>query len=180
MRILIVAAALAAASPAAAFSAQAPRPGEAATPSTPAPASPTAAQPTPEAPRSLADKITPGAERCSWLIRTNGKLEKNDAPDLDLIRTTAALTPPAGPGKLEGVYCERDSMAPGEHDDRVPLQLGVPLFLNGPTGMTTVSLKDGRFNIAYSKGATLSETLQQAVRNVVLRWEYRAANQTPR
>jgi len=154
----------------------APTPGTVATPSSPpaTAASPTV-QTTPPAQRSIITKITPSAELCSWLIRVNGALTKEEAPTLDLIRTTTPLQRPTTAGRLEGVYCERDSMVPGEQDDRVPVQLGVPLFINGPTGMTTVSVKDRKFSIAYSRGATITAEQEQAVKNVVLRWEYRAS-----
>lgn len=125
--------------------------------------------------RSIATRLTPSVETCSWLVRVNGALRKEPAPTLDIIRTSTALQRPAVAGQLQGVYCERDSMVPGEWDDRVPLQLGVPLFINGPGGMTTVALKDQRFQISFSKDSTMTALQQEAVRNVVLRWEARSA-----
>ena len=66
-------------------------------------------------------------------------------------------------------------MVPGEQDDRVPRQLGVPLFINGPGGITTVGIKDKRYQITFSDNATMTKLQQDAVRNVVLRWEARTA-----
>lgn len=125
--------------------------------------------------RSIAARITPSVENCSWLLRVNGALVREPVRGIDLIRTTTPLQRPANPGALEGVYCERDSVVPGEQDDRIPRQLGVPLFINGPGGMTTVAIKDGIFRISLSKEATLTDAQKEAMRNVILRWEYRAA-----
>ena len=129
--------------------------------------------------RSITSRLTPSVETCSWLVRVNGALKKEPAPTLDIIRTSTPLQRPGIPGQLQGVYCERDSMVPGEWDDRVPLQLGVPLFINGPGGMTTVALKDRRFQISFSKDSTMTALQQEAVRHVVERWEARAAAATP-
>lgn len=125
--------------------------------------------------RSITTRLTPSVETCSWLVRMNKVLKREPAPTLDIIRTSTPLRRPAMTGELQGVYCERDSMVPGEWDDRVPLQLGVPLFINGPGGVTTVALKDQRFQISFSKEATMTPLQQQAVRHVVERWEARAA-----
>lgn len=125
--------------------------------------------------RSITSRLTPSVETCSWLVRVNGALKKEPAPALDIIRTSTALQRPAITGQLQGVYCERDSMVPGEWDDRVPLQLGVPLFINGPGGMTTVAVKDQRFQVSFSKDSTMTTLQQEAVRHVVERWEARAA-----
>ena len=125
--------------------------------------------------RSIAARITPSVENCSWLLRVNGQLSREPIRGIDLIRTTTPLARPANPGTLEGVYCERDSMVPGEQDDRVPRQLGVPMFINGPSGMVTVTIKDGVFRISLSKDTTLTDAQTEAMRNVILRWEARAA-----
>ncbi len=125
--------------------------------------------------RSIAGRLTPSVETCSWLVRVNGALKREPAPTLDIIRTSTPLQRPGVAGQLQGVYCERDSMVPGEWDDRVPLQLGVPLFINGPGGMTTVAIKDQRFQVSFSKDSTMTTLQQEAVRHVVERWEARAA-----
>lgn len=125
--------------------------------------------------RSITTRLTPSVETCSWLVRTNKVLNREPAPTLDIIRTSTALRRPAITGQLQGVYCERDSMVPGEWDDRVPLQLGVPLFINGPGGMTTVALTDQRFQVSFSRDSTMTPLQQEAVRHVVERWEARAA-----
>ncbi len=125
--------------------------------------------------RSITSRLTPSVETCSWLVRVSGALKKEPAAGLDIIRTSTPLQRPAITGQLQGVYCERDSMVPGEWDDRVPLQLGVPLFINGPGGMTTVALKDRRFQISFSKDSTMTALQQEAVRHVVERWEARTA-----
>ena len=125
--------------------------------------------------RSITSRLTPSVETCSWLVRTNKVLNREPAPTLDIIHTSTPLGRPAMTGQLQGVYCERDSMVPGEWDDRVPLQLGVPLFINGPGGMTTVALKDQRFQVSFSRDSTMTPLQQEAVRHVVERWEARAA-----
>lgn len=129
--------------------------------------------------RSITTRLTPSVETCSWLVRVNKVLKRDPAPTLDIIRTSTPLQRPAVNGQLQGLYCERDSMVPGEWDDRVPVQLGVPLFINGPGGMTTVALKDRRFQISFSKEATMTGLQQEAVRHVVERWEARAAMPGP-
>ena len=139
------------------------------------PADDEAVMTTDPAARSIAARITPSVENCSWLLRVNGTLTREPIRGIDLIRSTTPLARPSNPGTLEGVYCERDSMVPGEQDDRVPRQLGVPIFINGPSGLTTVALKDGLFRISLSKEATLTDAQKEAMRNVVLRWEARAA-----
>jgi hypothetical protein len=126
--------------------------------------------------RSIATRLTPSVETCSWLLRVNGALTKVAAPTLDLIHTTTPVAKPApDAGTLQGVYCERDTMVPGEQDDRVPRQLGVPLFINGPGGVTTVTIKDQKFAVSFSKDATMTAAQQDAVRGVVARWEARDA-----
>lgn len=135
--------------------------------------------PSSPATRSIASRLTPSVETCSWLVRANGALKKEPADGLDIIRTSSALQRPTVTGQLQGVYCERDSMVPGEWDDRVPLQLGVPLFINGPGGMTTVAIKDRRYQVSFSRGATMTPLQQESVRGVVERWEARAAAATP-
>lgn len=125
--------------------------------------------------RSIAARITPSVENCSWLLRVNGTLTREPVRGIDLIRSTTPLQRPANAGTLEGVYCERDSVVPGEQDDRVPRQLGVPMFINGPGGMTTVAIKDGIFRVSLSKDATLTDAQKVAIQNVILRWEHRAA-----
>jgi hypothetical protein len=131
--------------------------------------------PSSPATRSITSRLTPSVETCSWLVRANGALKKEPATGLDIIRTSSALQRPTVTGQLQGVYCERDSMVPGEWDDRVPLQLGVPLFINGPGGMTTVAIKDRRYQVSFSRGSTMTPLQQEAVRHVVERWEARAA-----
>lgn len=125
--------------------------------------------------RSIAARITPSVENCSWLLRVNGSLAREPVRGIDLIRTDTPLQRPTNPGTLEGVYCERDSVVPGEQDDRIPRQLGVPLFINGPGGMVTVAIKDGIYKISLSKDATLTDAQKEAMRNVILRWEARTA-----
>jgi len=125
--------------------------------------------------RSIAARITPSVENCSWLLRVNGTLTREPLRGIDLIRSTTALTRPTSTGNLEGVYCERDSVVPGEQDDRVPRQLGVPLFINGPGGMVTVAIKDGLYRFSISKDATITDAQREAMRNVILRWEARGA-----
>jgi len=183
MRRLIFAAALTAlATPALA---QGPTP----RPTTPAPATPTTAPPVEGAPmqtfpsdpagRSITTRLTPSVESCSWLLRVNGTLTKLDDPNLKLIDVTGPMARPTSPGKLEGVYCERDSMVPGETDQRVPRQLGVPLFINGPTGVTTVTIKDQHYQVTFSENSRLTATQQDSVRGVVLRWEARTGATEP-
>ena len=135
--------------------------------------------PSSPATRSITSRLTPSVETCSWLVRSNGALKKEPAAGLDIIRTSSALQRPTFAGQLQGVYCERDSMVPGEWDDRVPLQLGVPLFINGPGGMTTVAIKDHRYQVSFSRGATMTPLQQESVRGVVDRWEARAAAPAP-
>lgn len=183
MRRLIIVAALTALAAPAFAQGPAPRPTTAA-PATPATASPAEGAPMQTFPsdpagRSITTRLTPSVESCSWLLRVNGTLTKVDAPDLKLIDVTGPLARPTAPGKLEGVYCERDSMVPGETDHRVPRQLGVPLFINGPTGVATVTIKDQRFQVTFSENSRLTATQQESVRGVVLRWEARTGATEP-
>jgi len=125
--------------------------------------------------RSIGARIQPSVENCSWLLRVNGQLSREPIRGIDLIRSTTPLTRPTAAGTLEGVYCERDSVVPGEQDDRVPRQLGVPLFINGPGGLITVAIKDGVYRLSLGKDATVTDAQKEAMRNVVLRWEARSA-----
>jgi len=166
-RLIIALAACAVALPAAAQPTT-PRPDVAS-----APTPPVSPVTTPPVERSIAFRVTPTRETCSWLVRTNGVLTKLDATPPRLLTTEGQLTLPIASGKLEGIYCERDSMVPAENDDRVP-RMGIPLFLNGPSGLTTVRIANGRYNVTFSEKSTMTKEQQDAVRAVVARWEARA------
>jgi hypothetical protein len=165
MRLLSAVLAIAAASPATA-NAPLPRPAQ-------APGAATASAPVPAPPR--VDALVPTAERCSYLVRRGAKLDKDDAPWLVLLNTTDRLARPTTTGQLQGVYCERDSLVPGENDDRVPMQLHVPLFINAPGGMTVVDIKDRRFQVRAAQGANLTSPVRSAISGVVQRWQAKPA-----
>lgn len=180
MRRLILAAAVSALAATAAWAqGPAPRPTTPAPATAPAEGAPMQTFPSDPAGRSITTRLTPSVETCSWLLRVNGTLTKVDAPDLKLITTAGPVTPPPATGKLEGVYCERDSMVPGETDHRIPRQLHVPLFINGPTGVTTVVIKNQRFQVTFSENSRLTPQQQESVRGVVLRWESRVGATEP-
>lgn len=134
------------------------------------------ASPAPSPTPAAGNSIVPTAESCSYLIRRETKLDKDDAPWLVLLNTTDRLTPPATTGQLQGVYCERDSLVPGEYDDRVPMQLHVPLFINAPGGMTVVDIKDRRFQVRAAQGTELTPAVRSAISAVVQRWQARPAS----
>jgi hypothetical protein len=139
---------------------------------------PLAAQAQPAAqPAAQADPaavLSPTVENCSWLVRREGTLDKDDAPWLRPLDPTYQLQLPTTTGTLEGLYCERDSLVPGEYDDRI-LKLGIPLFLNSPGGLTTVRFQNKRFQVGFSSGARVTPAIKSAVADLIKRWEARAA-----
>ena len=131
---------------------------------------PALAQPTQPA---AGEVFAPTTESCAWLIRRDGKLDKDDAPWLRLLDTSGPIERPATTGQVQGVYCERDSLVPAEWDDRVPRTLGVPLFINAPGGMTTVEIKDRRFRVTFSEATQVSPALRAAAGTMIDRWQAR-------
>lgn len=136
-------------------------------------ATPALAQPAPATPPAAPQATPPTSENCFWLIRRDGKLDKDEAPGLRLLETTGALQRPETTGRVEGIYCDRDSLLPGEWDDRVPRTLGIPLFLNGPGGITTVEIFNSRFRVSFSRAVEVSPQLQAAAKALVDRWQSR-------
>ena len=164
MRRLILA--LAAAACAAPALAQTPPAAPATAPATPA----TGAEFAP----SLFGRTAPTMEKCAWLSRVGGKLLKLDQHDLAPLQDRNYPAAPAD-GSLEGVICDRDSLVPGELDYRVVTRLRAPLFIAAPGGMTTVSIKEGRFSVSFTDQTKLTPQQQAAVKAVMQRWDAKAA-----
>lgn len=134
-------------------------------------AAPALAQPAPApAPGQV---FAPTTENCFWLVRRDGKLDKDEAIELRLLTTTEAIQRPTTTGRVEGIYCDRDSLVPGEFDDRVPRTLGIPLFLNAPGGITTVEIFNSRFRVSFSHTVEVSPQLKAAAKALVDRWQSR-------
>lgn len=132
-------------------------------------AGPVLAQPAPTPDQAYA----PTSENCFWLMRRDGKLDRDEAPGLRLLETTGPIERPATTGQIQGIYCVRDSLVPAEWDDRVPRTLGVPLFINAPGGMTTVEIKDRRFAVSFSNTTQASPALRAAAKAMIDRWQAR-------
>lgn len=117
---------------------------------------------TPVAAMAQTPTLTEG--RCGELVTLpTGKTDFIVDPNLHVLNGPDKLTPsvPAG-DTVSGIMCGRNSLAMDTRDDRVLVDLKMPLFLSRdtPEGMAVLELSKGQYEIRLLKGALTPDEAQ--------------------
>ena len=73
-----------------------------------------------------------------------------------------ALKLPSGFENANAVACARETLVITDNDFRVPLELGMPMYIGGDGAMGVLEIADGQFQFRLLRGE-LSEAQQAAV-----------------
>ena len=73
-------------------------------------------------------------------------------------------------GKLQAIACNRSTIVPDARDDRIPISLGVPLFLSRDTPEATVVLErfDAGYRVRLVDGSWTTDEQQQVIQMIQL------------
>lgn len=105
--------------------------------------------------------------RCDLLETERGRLVTVEAPDVHVLRDTAAsglYQPGLGTG-VASIMCSRNSIVPGAHDDEV-IWLGMPLHIaqmGTPGRLAVLEINQGRYRYRVLQGIAPNAEEQAAI-----------------
>jgi hypothetical protein len=105
--------------------------------------------------------------RCDRLETENGRVVTIEAPELHVLRDTAAggRYQPGLAGSVASIMCSRNSIIPAAHDDEV-IWLGMPLHiaqLGSPGRLAVLEINEGRYRYRMIEGRAPNPEEQAAI-----------------